>query len=253
MHDSLEKSLPIPQGYYDVPLVVSDAMFDNQGQLLFDDNDESGVFGDVILVNGRPWPVMKVERRKYRFRILNASVTRSYGWRLDTGGPMVVVATDGGLMPAPRSVKRLLHGNAERYEVIIDFAQYRIGRRVTLRNISPRNNRTSPTPTRSWRSTSCRRRVRTPGTRSPPCSTREPDHDAPAAATTATRTMDLVRSGGQWTINGQTWADVEASAYQICRWRAALNAVEIWEIRNDSGGLAPPAAHPSHRLPDPEP
>ena len=140
MHDPLEKSLPIPQGYYDVPLVVSDAMFDNQGQLLYDDNDQSGVFGDVILVNGRPWPVMKVERRKYRFRILNASVTSTYRWQLDSGEPLVVVATDGGLMPAPKSVTTLLHGNAERYEVIIDFAKYRIGRRVTLRNISPRNN-----------------------------------------------------------------------------------------------------------------
>ena len=84
----LEQSLPIPQGDYDVPLVVSDAMFANEGQLLYDDNDQSGVFGDVILVNGRPWPVMKVERRKYRFRILNASVSRTYKWQLDSGEPL---------------------------------------------------------------------------------------------------------------------------------------------------------------------
>ena len=43
--------------------------------------DHSGLCGDVILVNGRPWPVMQVERRKYRFRILNASISRSYRWR----------------------------------------------------------------------------------------------------------------------------------------------------------------------------
>ena len=59
------------------------------------------MFGDVILVNGRPWPVMKVERRKYRFRILNASVSRTYEWQLDSGEPLVVIGTDGGLMPAP--------------------------------------------------------------------------------------------------------------------------------------------------------
>ena len=74
MHDPLEASLPIPHGSYDVPLIVSDAMFDTDGQLLYDDDDHSGLYGDVILVNGRPWPVMKVERRKYRFRILNASI-----------------------------------------------------------------------------------------------------------------------------------------------------------------------------------
>ena len=41
----------------------------------------------MILVNGRPWPFMRVKRRKYRFRILNASVSRSYRWSLSTGGP----------------------------------------------------------------------------------------------------------------------------------------------------------------------
>ena len=73
--DALERSLPIPHGEFDVPLIVGDAMFDSDGSLLFDDNDESGLFGDVILVNGMPWPVMQVKRRKYRFRILNASVS----------------------------------------------------------------------------------------------------------------------------------------------------------------------------------
>ena len=53
--------------------------------LVYDDNSESGVYGDVILVNGVPWPVMEVEPRKYRFRILNASVSRSYRWQLHDG------------------------------------------------------------------------------------------------------------------------------------------------------------------------
>ena len=108
-------SLPIPQGEFDVPLMVKDAMFTNDGDLLFDDNDESGLYGDVILVNGRPWPVMRVKRRKYRFRILNASVSRSYEWALDTGEPLTVIATDGGLMPAPQPVASFRHGMAERY------------------------------------------------------------------------------------------------------------------------------------------
>ncbi len=78
LHDPHELSLPIPHGAYDVPLVLRDAMFESDGQLLYDDNGHSGVYGDVILVNGVPWPMMQVERRKYRFRVLNASISRSY-------------------------------------------------------------------------------------------------------------------------------------------------------------------------------
>ena len=71
-------------------------MFAEDGSLLFDDNDHSGFCGDVILVNGVPWPAMKVERRKYRFRILNASLSRSYSLQLDTGEPFQSSAPTAG-------------------------------------------------------------------------------------------------------------------------------------------------------------
>jgi spore coat protein A, manganese oxidase len=61
----------------------------------------------VVLVNGRPWPVMKVERRKYRFRILNASISRGYRRALSTGDAITVIGTDGGLIPAPQPVTEL--------------------------------------------------------------------------------------------------------------------------------------------------
>jgi FtsP/CotA-like multicopper oxidase with cupredoxin domain len=48
---------------------------------------ESGLYGDVILVNGVPWPTMKVEPRKYRFRVLNGSLARGYTLRLSNGKP----------------------------------------------------------------------------------------------------------------------------------------------------------------------
>ncbi|MFW5471486.1 multicopper oxidase family protein [Knoellia sp. CPCC 206435] len=243
MHDSVEQSLSIPQGRYDVPLIVTDAMFDTRGQLLYDDDDQSGLFGDVILVNGRPWPVMKVERRKYRFRILNASISRTYRWRLDSGEPLVVIGTDAGLTAAPQSVPSLLHGNAERYEVIIDFAKYKIGRRVILRNVSPNNN-VDYTHTGKVMAFDVVAQASTTSNNSIP-SVLSPYNaimGLTPTATTPTRKMALVRQGGQWTINGQTWADVEASAYTRALANPALNAVEIWEIRNDSGGWH----HPLH-------
>lgn len=59
IHDPVEKAL-LPQGNFDVPLTVSDAMFAANGHLGYDDRQQSGLYGDVILVNGQPWPVMKV-------------------------------------------------------------------------------------------------------------------------------------------------------------------------------------------------
>ena len=60
--DDHEQGLPIPHGEYDVPLIVGDAMFTSDGSLLFDNHDESGMFGDVILVNGRLDEVAAVDR-----------------------------------------------------------------------------------------------------------------------------------------------------------------------------------------------
>ena len=83
---------------------------------------------------------MEVEQRKYRFRILNASISRSYGLTLDSGDPLTVIGTDAGLMAAPQQTKVLKMGMAERYEVVIDFAKYPLNRQVVVRNISPDNN-----------------------------------------------------------------------------------------------------------------
>jgi hypothetical protein len=127
-----------------VPLIIRDAIFGTDGSLIYDDNDESSLMGDVILVNGVPWPRMQVERRKYRFRVLNASLGRSYRLALSTKGPMTVIATDGGLMPAPQKVADMRLGMAERYEIVIDFAEYKVGQRIVLRNLGLKNNVSYP-------------------------------------------------------------------------------------------------------------
>ena len=94
----------------------------------------------MILVNGRPWPVMKVKRRTYRFRILDASLARSYRWRLSNGMPLQIVAHDGGLTPQGVALSTFRHGGAERYEVVIDFSAVPAGTRVELLNASNNNN-----------------------------------------------------------------------------------------------------------------
>lgn len=67
-----------------------------------------------------------------------------------------------------------------------------------------------------------------------------------------TRTLNFVRAHGQWTINGTTWEDVVRSGFTKVLAGPKIDDVEIWELRNHSGGWHHPA-HPLHRLPHPQP
>lgn len=79
LHDpDPEQNFGLPTGEYDIPLMIVSKKFNADGSL-FDFFTVTGdAFGDVITVNGVPWPFFEVEPRKYRFRLLDASVTRSY-------------------------------------------------------------------------------------------------------------------------------------------------------------------------------
>src|SRR4051812_19139778 len=247
LHDPHELSLPIPHGPYDVPLVLKDAMFTSSGELIFNENGGtnggSGMFGDVILVNGRPWPAMPVERRKYRFRLLNASVSRSYRLALSTGDPFTVIGTDGGLMPAPAETTSLRFGMAERYEIVVDFAKYPIGTRVVLQNLGLPNNIDFATTGVVMAFDVTADATDLSNNTVPPVL--NPDNDVmrltPAQAVT-TRTMEFKRQGGEWTVNGQTWEDVINSGFTQVVASPKLGDVEIWELRNNSNGWF----HPVH-------
>ena len=241
--DSSENFLHLPRGEFDVPLIVSDKMFNSDGSILIDRNDESGIYGDVILVNGRPWPVMKVKRRKYRFRILNASPSRSYKWSLDTGGPMTVIGTDCGLVPAPQQVTSFRHGVAERYEVVIDFAKYPAGKRVVLKNTSPKNN-INFTNTDKVMAFQVVGDAFDKTNNSVPVvlNQNHPAMQVQEADAVQTRRLDFVRAHGRWTINGKTWDDVVSSGFSSVLANPRIGDVEIWELRNLSGGWH----HPAH-------
>ncbi|HEX5996312.1 MAG TPA: hypothetical protein VFY84_14320, partial [Jiangellales bacterium] len=94
-----------------------------------------GVLGDVILVNGAPWPVLEVAAARYRLRLLNASNTRRYRLSLDPPRtPLVQIASDGGLLERPLEHAAVLLAPGERCEVIVDFAAFPPGTQVTVRN-----------------------------------------------------------------------------------------------------------------------
>jgi spore coat protein A, manganese oxidase len=253
LHDPREQQLGIPQGRYDVPVVIRDAMFATDGSLIYDDNSESGVYGDVLLINGVPWPEMVVERRKYRFRFLNASVSRSYEWQLHDGRsavPVTMIGTDAGLMPKPAVVGSFRHAMAERYEVVIDFANYKDNTLLTLRNLGPDNNK-------DYDSTAYAMRFRVRGdATSTELNTIAEDWEQrvePSECMTWTeeqlkgqgvteRRFEFVRENSQWTINGETWENVIDSNYTHCMAEPEEDSIEIWELANPSGGWF----HPVH-------
>jgi FtsP/CotA-like multicopper oxidase with cupredoxin domain len=258
LHDDYERDSGLPLrgspddqygNPYDVPLILRDALFDTGAQLIFDDDDQSGAFGDVILVNGVPWPNMKVEPRQYRFRILNASVSRSYDLALSVKGstarlPLTVVGTDGGLMEVAQATNVLRSGMAERYELVIDFAGL-AGKTLTLRNLRPENNIEFPTTGSVMQfevgtSVTFRGKNATVAGKTlrprPACMGLEETASMPA------RTLTLLRENGHWTINGKTWADVIASGFTEALANPKLDDVEVWTIANPSGGWF----HPVH-------
>jgi spore coat protein A len=241
--DAVEEALPIPKGRYDVPLIIGDAAFAENGALLWDDNTHSGVYGDVILVNGRPWPTMRVEQRMYRFRVLNASIARGYTLRLSNGQPFQVIATDGGLMAAPQTVTTLRIGMAERYEIVIDFAAIGKGLKIQLLN-SGVKNATDYDHTGKVMQFEVTGPASSTGNNTVPAMLAAP-HPAMTltpAMSRATRKMRLQRTDQIWTINGETWDDVADSDFAHVFANPQVGDVEIWEVENRSGGWF----HPLH-------
>ncbi|HVG90978.1 MAG TPA: copper oxidase, partial [Alphaproteobacteria bacterium] len=111
---------------YDVNLLVNEKAFDASGQLYFDIFDFDGFLGDVMCVNLAYKPYFEVEHRKYRFRILNGSVSRFFKiCCVDATGaavPIIQIANDGNLLPTPVTLTQLdEQGIAERYDIVIDF------------------------------------------------------------------------------------------------------------------------------------
>jgi len=92
--------------------------------------------GDTILVNGKVWPFLDVEPRKYRFRVLNGSNTRFYTLYLDSKQSFVQIGTDGGLMERPVTTKEITLAPSERVDLIIDFSGLN-GKNIILKNSAP--------------------------------------------------------------------------------------------------------------------
>jgi FtsP/CotA-like multicopper oxidase with cupredoxin domain len=145
----------LPSGPYDVPLILHDVQFDQNGQVVWDfftpspDQDDlpsalytvNGMIGDRYTVNRIIQPHFQVERRKYRFRILNGGPSRFYSLFLTDGTPgtripFTVLSTDGNLLPKPIELDVIpTFGVAQRHDIIIDFSTYQDGDFLYLGNL----------------------------------------------------------------------------------------------------------------------
>jgi spore coat protein A len=148
-----EDALNLPSGRYEIPLLLQDRSFNPDGSLLYPTAHATHdfwvpeFFGDTILVNGKVWPYVDVEPRKYRLRLVNGSNARFYRMRLVTAdhqgktlgapGPTIYqIGTDGGLLPAPVAMDELLIAPAERFDLVIDFSDF-AGANLVLTNDAP--------------------------------------------------------------------------------------------------------------------
>ena len=129
LRDKVEDALHLPSEKYEIPLVICDRMFDKDGQLYYPVSDKPNhpwipeFFGDAHLINGKLFPFLEVEPRKYRFRILNAANGRFYHLGLSNKSPFHQIGTDQGLLAAPVTAQQIMIAPGERLDLIVDFKE----------------------------------------------------------------------------------------------------------------------------------
>jgi len=253
-------------------MILSDKVLDNKCQLMIDvfDNHKNNLYGDINLVSGIPFPNMPLDAKWYRFRFLNAAVSRPYllKWKLENGfgssssvvdvGHLMcqVIATDGGYRSAPVSFPEagLLIGVAERYEVVCDFSRY-VGRTIYLWNDK---HPTAMKDVPYFCYSHLLARVVVSGNNVGSMDVFNPSVDninmnivsmvltsddlsvarAMAASGGYHRKMVFGRSNGHWAINGETW-----DTYKIAVDDVGQNTWELWLFETGGGWFHPIHMH----------
>ncbi len=139
---------------YDVNLVLAEKAWDAEGQLWFNPFNLTGFIGDAMTVNFLYKPYFEVRARKYRFRLLNGSVSRYFKIALvdqaNNPVPFYMVANDGNIMEHTvyfENGELPTQGIAERYDIIIDFSKFKEGDKLYMVNLlQHKNGQATDTP-----------------------------------------------------------------------------------------------------------
>lgn len=247
--DPNPSALRLPSHPYDYPLSFSDRRFDADGMLYYDQVNPDGVLGDKVVVNGKIEPVLRVARRKYRLRLLNAGPSRFYQFYLvrpnNVIQPFTYIANDGNLLERPLLNQTFVRlGVAERGDIVVDFSRYPRGTELYLVNRLTHVADDTRRPDR----------VVAPGVRvlkivvdrespeqdlSQVPSFLRPLRPLPSTAELAAlpvRRWLFERRQNMWAINGQ-FLDINVPRAQI-----PLGGMEIWELASVDNGWD----HPIH-------
>ena len=240
--DTNPKALRLPSGVgkYDIPLVFQDKFFDSSGYLAYDQFNVDGILGNKFCVNGKVQPKFSVERRKYRFRLLDGGPSRVYEFYLtDAAGTnlgFTHISNDGNLFPAPLTTKKVMLGAAERGDIVIDFSAYPIGTKLYIVNRMIQTNGRGPdngvrdaegllltAGTQLLRFDIDRNPVTPDQSRVPALLRELPPIDLSEVVTTRNFTFGLANGG--WTVNGALF-DVSVATAQPKKGTA-----EIWVLK----------------------
>ena len=147
----------VPPQKWEIPIVIQDRSFNTDGSMWFPTEGNNPevhpywnpeFFGDTIMVNGKVWPNLDVDRGVYRFRLLDGSNARFYTLKFEvvtgeTNGiptygatiPFFQIGSDGGYLKAAAGpLDHLSIGPGERVDILIDFSSLAKGDKVILTN-----------------------------------------------------------------------------------------------------------------------
>ncbi len=254
IHDEYEQDLNLPKGDYEIPLLIQDRTFNEDGSLFYpsgptvppppgfpDPSVIPGFLGDTILVNGKVWPYLEVEPRKYRFRAINGSNDRIYNLQLkpednSPAPPWFQIGTDGGLLERPVPLEQLIMAPAERAEFIIDFSAYR-GKKILVTNSQPPVDADTTGQIIQFR---VAQSVKKPDRSEIPTFLR-PMYQLNGCKVDKTRDMFIAVNideygRPQFRLNNMMWDDPITE-------KPVLHSVEVWRLINPGRGIHPIHVH----------
>lgn len=227
IEDEVSDNLNIPKDYgvNDIPLVVQDRNFSQNGEFLYDLDMMGLVPGDTVLVNGTVDPYLEVNREKVRLRLLNGSNFENFRFHLNNGDNFHQIASDGGFLESPLVRESLFMAPGERVEVIVDFSEAQ--RETVVLMAGEYEILTFYVNDEAGQDTEI-----------PDTLTTIPD--IPLGDDPTTRLFVLQSMGIRGTINGKTF-NMERIDEEV-----PLAESELWVIQNRGGGMMMQSGHSFH-------
>lgn len=248
LEDDLVRRNVLPGAAYDIPLALQDRKFNSDGTLFYNLLDHNGQLGDVWLANGRVQPFLKVERRKYRLRLLNGCNARFLELRLSGGQPFTKLGKDSWLYPAAIEQQTILLSPGQRADVVVDFRD--ASGEVYLENIlyqvdgrKPAGSLAKPVHLerpQQWLKFIVEGPVQADSASAEPGTLLKPHRVLSPAEAVATRVFEFQRRNGAWQVNKQYFDPATAAA------TPTLGTIERWIFRNGSGKGSAGWWHPVH-------